>query len=244
MNKPVFILIHGAWHDARCWQLLAPLLEQAGHQVIAADLPGHGQSPLPAMRSTMKTYTDSVRTLLDGCSEPAILLGHSMAGMIITAVAACMPEKIHKLVYLCAYLPQSGDSVFSLIARNRGHEPLCPIELALTMSDDKRTCTIDPDSIIPLFYPATPAALARQALQQFGIQGSLPLAAEVKFEQSRLQGLDRHYILCSKDKVIPLHHQLRMLSAQPDCQTSELCADHSPFYSMPAELAARLLTLA
>ncbi len=244
MKKPAFVLIHGAWHDARCWQLLVPLLQAAGHEVLVPDLPGHGQSSLPPARSTLKAYIESVTTLVDACSAPVILVGHSMAGMVITAVAASIPAKISQLIYLSAYLPHSGDSVFALIARNRGHEPLCAIELALDMSDDKRTCSIDKNSIIPLFYSATPAVLAQQAQQQFGSQGSLPLASEVKFDEDVVSRLARCYVLCSKDKVIPLHHQRRMLAAWPGFHISELAADHSPFLSMPTELAAHLLTLA
>ncbi len=244
MNKPVFVLVHGAWHDARCWALLVPLLQAAGHRVLTPDLPGHGHSTLPWGRATLKGYIECVKAIVAACPEPVILLGHSMAGLVITAVAASMPAKIHQLVYLCAYLPHSGDSVFALIARNRGHEPLCPIELALTMSDDKRSCSIETDSIIPLFYSATPPALAQQAQQQFGSQGSLPLAAELEFDEAVLGSLQCCYIVCSKDKVIPQHHQRRMLAAFPGFHCLELAADHSPFFSMPAELASQLLTLA
>ena len=234
------ILVHGAWHDARCWQLVTPLIEAAGHRVVALDLPGHGASPLPPARSTLKAYGECVGAAIDAAGEPVILVGHSMAGMVITTVAAAMPQRIKHLVYLCAYLPRSGDSVFDLIARNRGHEPLAAIELALQMSDDKRTCTIAPDSIVPLFYSGTPSAHAEQARQRFGPQGSLPLAAKVDFDAAALAAVPRSYILCAQDRVIPSHHQRRMLAVDPACRVLELASVHSPFYSQPQALAALL----
>jgi hypothetical protein len=110
------------------------------------------------------------------------------------------------------------------------------------MSDDKRTCTISPDLIVPLFYPDAPAALAEQARLGFGIQGSLPLAAKVNFAAPVLAAVPRSYVLCTRDRVIPLHHQRRMLAADPACGVLELASDHSPFYSQPETLVALLKT--
>jgi len=164
--------------------------------------------------------------------------------MAVTETAARLPSRIAHLIYLCAFLPQPGDSVFSLIARNRGHEPLSPIELAITMSNDKRTCSIEQNSIIPLFYPDVPTPEAVRMQQRFGIQGSLPLAAAAHFDTSNVTGISRHYVCCTEDKVIPLHHQQRMLAAQESqCTEHRLITGHSPFLSCPAELANLLLSL-
>ena len=45
-----FVLIHGVWHGAWCWDKVAPLLEQAGHEVVRFDLPGHGEDRTPRIR--------------------------------------------------------------------------------------------------------------------------------------------------------------------------------------------------
>lgn len=238
-----FILLHGAWHDSHCWELVVPLLLAHGHNVIAPDLPGHGSSTLAPARSTLKAYVQAVSDLVIANDEPVVLVGHSMAGIVITEVAARLPQRIRHLVYLCAYLPGNGDSVFKLIARNRGHEPLTAIELALTMSDDKRTCSVESDAVIPLFYSDTPPALAATVARRFGIQGSLPLAAEAQFDSAALAAVTASYICCSRDRVIPPHHQRRMLAALPALATHELASDHSPFYSCPEPLADLLSTL-
>ena len=239
-----FVLVHGAWHDARCWQLLVPLLRTHGHRVITPDLPGHGASPLPPARSTLKACVAAVAALVDASATPVVLVGHSMAGVIITELAARIPKQIAHLVYLCAYLPNDGDSVFKLIARNRGHEPMTGIELALTMSDDKRTCTVDAAAVIPLFYSSTPPQLANEAKDRLGVQGSLPLAAEVHYDAAALATVPTSYICCSGDRVIPLHHQRRMLAAHPHMAVRELSSDHSPFLSCPDRLAQVLLEIA
>lgn len=243
LEPSIFILLHGAWHDSSCWRLLVPLLQQHGHSVITPDLPGHGESSLPPARTTLKSYTQSIVELIQQLDHPVILVGHSMAGVVITEVAAKLPERLRHLVYLSAYLPHPQDSVFALIARNRGHEPLIPIELAIEMSPDKRTCSIRQQDIAALFYNDTPADLAQQAVERFAIQGTLPLAQQVNYDPHALAAVPRTYVCCMRDKIIPLHHQRRMLSSWNDIEIRELSSDHSPFFSCPTLLASLLTSL-
>ncbi|MBA3922407.1 MAG: alpha/beta fold hydrolase, partial [Nostocaceae cyanobacterium] len=105
------ILIHGAWHSSWCWNKVATLLEQAGHKVIAPDLPSHGKDKTPIREVTLQSYTDRICEILTELIEPVILVGHSMGGLVITQVAEQCPDKIEKLVYLCAFLPGNGESL-------------------------------------------------------------------------------------------------------------------------------------
>lgn len=237
----LFLLVHGAWHDRRCWESVALQLQSAGHRVVTPDLPGHGQSSLAPSRVSLKHYVNALLELIDNADEPVHLVGHSMAGVPVTVVAAERPSRVASLTYVAAYLPQPGDSVFDLIVKNRGHEPLVPIELAMVMSADKRTCTIEFDQVIPLFYGATEPALAAAARDRLQVQGSLPLAAAARYDPLALQVLPRRYLCCSRDRVLPLHHQRRMLVAEPGIDVDVLDSDHSPFFSQPALLVRQLL---
>lgn len=240
MNKPTFVLVHGAWHDSSCWAQVAELLQARGCKVYCPDLPGHGANSLPLDKVTLKRYAGALVELLQGIDTPIALVGHSMAGMVITEVACQLPEKIQALIYLCAYLPRPGESVFELIALNRSHEPFTPIELALELSDDKRSCSITPEQIIPLFYGDADAPTAALLQARFGSQASLPLSSKVRFDQDVFTGLPTTYISCSRDKVIPLHHQRRMLARQPCKTLLQIDSDHSPFHSNPQQLAELL----
>jgi len=244
LNKPTLLLVHGAWHDGGCWALVTPLLEAAGYRVLAPDLPGHGNNHLPLAKVTLKAYTTSLLQQIDAINGAVVLVGHSMAGMVISEVAASRPDRIAQLIYLCAYLPRHDESLFELIALNRGHEPFTPVELAMQMSDDKRSCRINDEDIIPLFYTLTPSPLAQQARAHFGVQATLPLAAKVNLQAPGFQNIPRTYICCTGDLVIPLHHQRRMLSRQPCGTLLQIEADHSPFLSRPVELAALLAACA
>lgn len=237
MNTHTFLLVHGAWHSGACWQRVAALLRAQGQRVLTPDLPGHGSNPLPPAKVTLKAYVDCLLQLLDETDAPVILVGHSMAGLVVSEVAARRPQKIARLVYLCAYLPRRGESLFDLVALNRGHEPFTAIEQALQMSAGKRTCTIEDAEIIPLFYTLVPPELAQQAKAAFAPQATLPLAAKVELDEPGWSAVKRTYIACAQDKVIPLHHQRRMLTRQHCDVLLQLDADHSPFLSCPEQLA-------
>lgn len=240
MSSRTFVLVHGAWHSGHCWEPVAKLLRAQGCTVYAPDLPGHGANALPLDKVTLKAYVECLVELLDSLAEAVTLVGHSMGGIVVSEVAARRPQMVARLVFVCAYLPRDGESLFDLVTLNRSHEPFTAIEHALQMSDDKRTCTVDVEQIVPLFYTQAPAALAAQAQARFGVQATLPLAGKVQLDESAWRQVKRTYILCAQDKVIPVHHQRRMLTRQPCDVLLQLDADHSPFLSCPDQLALLL----
>jgi pimeloyl-ACP methyl ester carboxylesterase len=240
VSAKTFVLVHGAWHDGSCWDAVSSLLRAQNHHVICPDLPGHGADRTALAKITFKSYVTSLINLLESLADNAILVGHSMSGMVISEVASSIPHKISHLIYISAYLPLQGESVFDLITLNRSHEPFTAIEHSMQMSPDKRACSIEQTSIIPLFYNLTPHALASQAQAAFGTQATLPLAAKVKLDEEALAAIPTTYIACSEDKVIPVHHQRRMLARRTCNTVLQIKTDHSPFYSAPEQLAALL----
>lgn len=237
------MLVHGAWHDHRCWTRVREVLQAEGLSVHCPDLPGHGDHPLPLHKVSSRQYLAALLALLDAAPEPVVLLGHSMAGSVVTEAACQRPDKVRTLAYLCAYLPRPGESIFDLIVLNRSHEPMSPIELALELSPDKRRCSVDPQQITPLFHNEVPAQLALELSQRFTEQATLPLSAGARFDQSVFATLDTVYICCTQDRVIPLHHQRRMLARQPCRSLLQIESGHSPFHSCPQQLAELLLAL-
>ena len=82
-----YVLVHGAWHGAWCWNKVAPLLEAKGHTVVAPDLPGHGDDDTPRAGVTLESYAKKVADVVSAQDEKVILVGHSMGGIAITAGA-------------------------------------------------------------------------------------------------------------------------------------------------------------
>lgn len=112
-----FVLVHGSWCGSWIWERCISLLRAEGHRVYAPTLTGLAdRSHLMSSSVNLSTHIQDVLNLIKFEQlTDVVLCGHSYGGMVITAVADAIPEKITSLVYLDAFLPNDGDSVASLI---------------------------------------------------------------------------------------------------------------------------------
>lgn len=110
-----FVLVHGGWRGGWCWRPVADRLEKMGHKVFSPTLTGLAdKSHLMAKGIGNATHTADVVNLIKWERlENVVLVGHSLAGMIITPVAQEVGSKISSIVYLDAFLPNVGDAALS-----------------------------------------------------------------------------------------------------------------------------------
>lgn len=117
----IFVLVHGAWQSAGTWDLLAPLLKARGHDVIAPALAGLGLGNADLSQEvSLESHIDGVSERLADFQEPIVLVGHSYAGMVISGVAERRPEKLQRLIYIDAFVPEDGESVLDLLPLETG----------------------------------------------------------------------------------------------------------------------------
>src|SRR3569833_779574 len=118
-----FVLVHGAWHGGWCWDRVAPRLRAAGHEVPAPPPPGlseraHLLSPLVGL----DTHVEDVVRLIDTFAlTDVVLVGHSYAGQIVTAVADRRPDVVARRVYLDAFVGDDGDAARDLLPETVAH---------------------------------------------------------------------------------------------------------------------------
>ncbi len=107
-----FVLVHGAWHGAWCWSRVQPALVRLGHVAHAVTLTGVGErAHLLSKAITLETHiADVINTIEAQELHDVVLVVHSYAGMIGTAVADRMPQRLKHLVYLDAAIPEPGES--------------------------------------------------------------------------------------------------------------------------------------
>src|SRR5690242_16126807 len=117
-----FVFVHGAFGGAWCWDPIVAPLEAAGHTVETLDLPGGGDDPTPPAGVTLESCAERVCSQLLERSEPAVLVGHSMGGVIITQAASSCPERVAALIYLTAFMPANGQSLLSLTQLPEGQD--------------------------------------------------------------------------------------------------------------------------
>jgi pimeloyl-ACP methyl ester carboxylesterase len=115
-RKTTFVLIHGAWGGGWNYQRVAEALRARGHVVYSPSLTGCGErAHLLTGTVNLSTHIQDVVNLFKYESiEQAVLAGHSYGGMVITGVADRIPEKISSLVYLDAFLPGDGQSIWDI----------------------------------------------------------------------------------------------------------------------------------
>lgn len=230
------VLVHGAAHGAWCWHRVVPLLEGMGHRVTAIDLPSHGDDPTPPEGVTLDDYA---RATLAAIDRRAILVGHSMSGVTITAAAEADPSRVAGLVYLCAHRPRAGWSV----ATSRKAAARQPLAGSFVIAPDRRTFTFDPAVIRDRFYHDCgdgDVALARARLCR---QPILPQETPVP-STARADALPCFYIRCTADRAIPPEWQEELARDLPPDHVSTLPCGHSPFFAMPQALADRIDAIA
>ena len=107
-----FILIPGGWRGGWTFDPVADLLTASGHKVLALTLPGLGDVPAPA--ANLSSHIEAAVQVAEDCADELILVGHSYGGMVVSGVADRARAKIRALVYVDAYVPETGESVWSL----------------------------------------------------------------------------------------------------------------------------------
>ena len=234
-----YVLVHGAWHGGWCWEKVVPLLQKQGHTAVAPDLPAHGKDKTPIAEVSLQSYADRVCGILDAQSEAAILVGHSMGGMVITQAAEYRPDRIRTLVYLCAFLPRNGESLLQL-AQADTEGLVLP---NLVPADDQQSATVRDEAIKDAFYGDCSDEDVAWAKSLLVAQPLAPLATPVSTTEANFGRVPRVYIECLKDRAIPPPLQKQMYTASPCRKVISMDTSHSPFFSAPQALVDHLLAL-
>jgi pimeloyl-ACP methyl ester carboxylesterase len=112
-----FVLVHGSCHGGWCWKKVTPLLSIAGHEVYTPTLTGLGErSHLVSRDIGLDTHIlDIIQVLEYENLSKVTLVGHSYGGLVIGGAAEKVPERIIRLIYLDAYIPQNNKSAFDIL---------------------------------------------------------------------------------------------------------------------------------
>jgi pimeloyl-ACP methyl ester carboxylesterase len=233
-EKDTVVLARGSWLGRWSWDPLVPLLEQAGHRVETVDLPGR-DDPFVAARSGLAEFVAAVVDVVKGVGEPVTLVGHSMGGITVTAVADRFPEHVARLLYVAAFVPGPGQTLADLAA-----VPEFAPSLALRQEVDPETglSTYPADLAVQAFFGETEGDVAAAAARRL-VPDTVALLIEPAAPASaRPARVPRAYVECLRDRAIPVEAQRVMYRAAGIGTVFTLDTDHSPFLSRPTELCA------
>jgi pimeloyl-ACP methyl ester carboxylesterase len=243
MNSPenhCFVLVHGAWHGAWCWEKVVPLLSEAGHEVHTIDLPGLGEDQSPIADVGLDSYVSAVSELINSIARQVVLVGHSMGGMVITQVAELLPEKIDTLDYLTAFSPRNGETLLQYALEDTDSY----VSQYKQVNEEEGFFTVAADKLQECFYGMCSNEDAENAIRRLRPQALAPLVTPLSLSDENYGSVRRCYIECSEDKAISPGMQHRLRDNAPVSKSVVLKTDHSPFYSCPEQLVDALISLA
>lgn len=230
-----FVLVHGAFCGAWIWGPLMERLQAAGHSVEAFDLPGLGNDNTPVSEVTLDACAARLCAVLADHSEPAIVVGHSMGGIIATQGAARCPRRVAALVYVTAFLPKDGQSLLDLTKLPEGAGD--QVQANIVIEGDPLVAVMPAEASRPALYDCCAEDVAAWAIARQRPQPVAPFATPVSIPRGALDGINRYYVLCTRDRALAPALQRRMIAENPCAEVVELRTDHTPQLSKTEEMA-------
>jgi pimeloyl-ACP methyl ester carboxylesterase len=222
-TKMNIILVHGAWADGSSWSKVIPILKNAGHHVIAVQLP-------------LRSLADDVATLkraIQLAGGPIVLVGHSYGGMVITNAAYNNPN-VKGLVYVAAFAPNEGHSLGTFVDVTKLPKDLLIIDMG-------GFAYINPTMFAGAFAQdvnSTEADIMRIVQKPF----STSIFAE-KSGPPAWNQIPTWYQVSENDHMIPPDAE-KMFAKQMNATTISLASSHTSLVSHPNEIAKLILDAA
>jgi pimeloyl-ACP methyl ester carboxylesterase len=231
---PTVVLVHGAWELASSWSLVADRLRARGYRVVAPEI------PLRTLAGDGAVVADVVRRI-DG---PTVLVGHSYGGSVIS-VAASANSDVRALVFIAAFAPDRGESIFQLGARppvSMVPEALVPVPFVGAGGEAGVDLYINTLLYRPVFAGdvAETAAAAMAATQR-----PLTLAAALSGPAAApaWKSIASWYLVARDDLAIPPATE-RFMAARARASTVEIDSSHAAPVSHPDDVTDLILTAA
>jgi len=220
------VLVHGGAHGAWCWDRLIPFLRADARveRVWATDLCGHGRrsDAKPLEQIGLRDYHESLLEDLERENlRDVVLVGHSLAGITIPAVACLAPDRIRRLIYLTTTNPRRGSSVGESMA-----DPRSPVSRGIDVEE--------------AFCSDLDEQTAAWLTNQLGPQPAGPMLEPIQVV-SGPAGIPQTYIVCEEDQVLPVDYQLEQADTIGVDEVVRFASGHSAFASRPRALASLLL---
>ncbi|MET9693357.1 alpha/beta hydrolase [Streptomyces sp. NPDC006514] len=201
------VLVHGLYHRPEHFAEVAERLRASGTEVAVPEL----------HRGSLRADTAAVQAAVDALREPAVLLGHSYGGSVITGVRGA-----GHLVYLAAFVPDAGESAAGL----GGASSLLQEAIRPGPDGSTRLC---PDLAAAALYGDCPPPLAARAVGLLRAQA--PGCGRGVPERQSWEDTPSTYVVCARDRAVDPGLQRRMASRCTD--VLEWQTDHSPFVGRP-----------
>ena len=215
-----FVVCHGAWSSGWAWKKMHPLMQSRGHRLLTPSYTGLGERVhLARPEINLDTHvTDVVNVLVFEDLHDVVLVGHSYGGMVATGVADRARDRIARLVYLDAFVPEDGQSLFDLTGEGT----------------KVRAGAVDGWRVRPRPVPPDTPPEDIQWMTERRLHHPIGTLEQRLTLVNGALTLPRDYILCTKsDSFRPFAEK----AAAAGWRVHTLDASHNPHITMPSPLA-------
>lgn len=224
------VLVHGAWHDGRCWAPVLAELAAAGHDAVAVDLP----SDRPG--AGIGDHVDAVLAAA-GPAGRVVLVGHSLAGLTVPVAARRLGEaRVAAVVLVAALVPLPGTS---WQARTRAEPGIMADGFGRgQLRHDDGTTSWPPDAAAGNLYAGVAEESSAEAVAA-AVDTLRPQDWTVTREVSPLTAwppVRTVQVVCAADRVVDAAWG-RSGAVVPGAEVVEMEGGHFPMLTRPAELA-------
>jgi pimeloyl-ACP methyl ester carboxylesterase len=237
-----FVLVHGAFGGAWSWEPIVGPLEAAGHTVETLDLPGGGDDRTPMEGVTLEACAERVVAQLLQRPDPAVLVGYSMGGVVVTQAASNCPERVALLIFVAAFMPSNGQSLVDLTRLPEGQGDM--IQANIVVEGEPLVAMLPDEAAALAIYNCCTPEQIEASVPKRRPQAVAPFATPVSVDEAVLASIPRSFVLTAQDHAIPPALQRRMIAEHPCQRVIELDTDHAPQLSATAALVEALVELA
>jgi pimeloyl-ACP methyl ester carboxylesterase len=212
------VLVHGAFVDGSGWQAVYDHLTADGYRVAVV------QNPTLSLAGDVA----ATRQVLDGLDGPAVLVGHSYGGAVITEAGS--HPNVAALAYIAAYAPGQGESLSTLIAEAPADAPAPPI-----LPPQNGLLFLDRDKFPAAFaadLPGKQAAFMADSQVGFGVDALSGAVSEPAWQTE-----PSWYLVTADDHMIPPAQQ-RAMAERAKANVTETPGNHAVYVSQPAVVAS------
>ena len=239
MTAPHVVLVHGAWAGPWVWDNVVGPLRAAGAIPHTPALPGVGTWAADE-KITLDTVADTVSALVASLDGPVFLVGHSGGGVVVTAVAEGLHERIAGVAYVAGMMLESGRT-FGDLCEEIGLHPPVGISKWLRPTADGRGTTVPVEAGAAVFFHGAGAEDAIGAARRLVPQLETARLIAPVWSPGRFGRLPRLYIEATEDRTLPLAAQREMQQRVPGAQVVSLACDHAPQLSATSALVEALV---
>lgn len=228
-NYPTYVLVHGAWADESAWGFIRNQLALNAN-VITINLPAHGIDQTDGKNVGQADYVKAVSKVIEEQPGKVRLIGHSMAGMIISQIAENMPNKIEKLIYVSAFLPKNGQSLNGIVDKFLNGQQLDIFEF----NEDYSLIGIKKEALPTVVCADCPDQM-KEVLVKYHRPDPVKALNDVVNIGANFNKVPKYYISTKNDNAVPFELQQQMIKENGGVKkVYEMNTSHLPFVVDPS----------